>query len=424
MIDWLKQRDESRPFYMYLAASAPHGPYTPPKEARQRFDDMGLDDRIAGFYGLIERLDLNLGRLLDYLDESGLAENTLLVYMGDNGTAVSHHTEWWPEIWNAGLSGGKGHHDEGGTRVPCFIRWPGHIAPGRVSNEVGVHYDFLPTFMELAGAHHPDPGVLDGQSLTAIFGDPEYRIPDRLIFNSPHLVFPVTPALDWVNPIDRLSLRSAKYKYRPGNKLFSPLDDPGQQINLAGRYPELTQTYQKEMRRFWEQIRPVAESDYAFYVGEIAGETTEVCAHDYHPLNAETKVHEPERYAQFLNQSYPRVYTEYLRTGEWPKALRGRETRLFGYWSMAFRQPGTYRLIGSSMPAGLRDGVRLKAGTAVLRINGKEVWSGVVSKGDNEVVAELELPAIDHARVEFILSGQLPADEPWGVIYCDITRLN
>jgi arylsulfatase A-like enzyme len=119
-IRWLQtERDAGRPFFLYLACTAPHDPYTPPAADMQRFLDMGWDPRLAGFYGLIENLDRHVGRLMDFLESSGLAENTLVVFMGDNGTAASHHTEWAQNglsPWNAGLYGGKA---GAGRRAPC-----------------------------------------------------------------------------------------------------------------------------------------------------------------------------------------------------------------------------------------------------------------------------------------------------------------
>ena len=106
---------------------------------------------------------------MDFLESSGLAENTLVVFMGDNGTAASHHTEWAQNglsPWNAGLYGGKSWGGaEGALRVPCFIRWPGKIPQGSVSDELAAYYDLLPTFLDIAGAKELIPELTDGISL-------------------------------------------------------------------------------------------------------------------------------------------------------------------------------------------------------------------------------------------------------------------
>ncbi|MCI0361482.1 MAG: sulfatase-like hydrolase/transferase, partial [Planctomycetaceae bacterium] len=110
-----------KPFFCYLAYNAPHSPFQAPDAEFDHYKSLGLDDTLAAFYAMCVRVDANVGRLLDELDRLKLAENTIVVFLTDNGgTAGVKH-------FNAGMRGGKTSVHEGGTRVPLFIRWPAKL---------------------------------------------------------------------------------------------------------------------------------------------------------------------------------------------------------------------------------------------------------------------------------------------------------
>lgn len=166
-LDWLRQRDRSRPFCCYLCYNAPHAPIQPPPEwlERVRARAPELDERRAKMVALIEHLDDAVGRLLDGLDEVGARDETLVVFVSDNGGDL-------PAGASCGnLRDGKGTLYEGGLRVPAMARWPGVIAPGRVSDHVALTMDLCPTALELAGAAVPDD--LDGRSLLPLLAGDE-----------------------------------------------------------------------------------------------------------------------------------------------------------------------------------------------------------------------------------------------------------
>jgi arylsulfatase A len=106
------------PFFCYLAYSAPHSPYQVPDRYYDKFKAKGFEDNVAAFYGMCENIDDNVGRLLTHLDTLKLTENTLVIFLTDNGGTAGVKT------YNAGMRGGKTSVHEGGTRVPLFIRWP------------------------------------------------------------------------------------------------------------------------------------------------------------------------------------------------------------------------------------------------------------------------------------------------------------
>jgi arylsulfatase A-like enzyme len=161
--DWacayLTERSKSgQPFFLYLACNAPHQPIQPPPEwlAKLQQREPGLDPKRAKMVALLEHLDAGIGRVLETLDQTGLAANTLVVFTSDNGGELGAGANNGP--WRSG----KQHMYEGGLRVPLAARWPGHIKPGTSTPRLALSMDLFPTALEAAGL--PIPTNIDGES--------------------------------------------------------------------------------------------------------------------------------------------------------------------------------------------------------------------------------------------------------------------
>lgn len=164
-IDYLNDRSKKKqPFFLYLPYNAPHFPIQPPDDwferTQEKFPD--LSEGRAKNVAFVEHMDHHIGRVLDALDETGLSENTLVVFSSDNGGSLRHFQT------NGNLRGGKQDHWEGGIRVPTCVRWPGKIEPRR-TNTVGITMDFYPTLCELAGVEVSHE--IEGRSLAAYLTD-------------------------------------------------------------------------------------------------------------------------------------------------------------------------------------------------------------------------------------------------------------
>jgi arylsulfatase A-like enzyme len=163
-VDYLRGRSKSKdqPFFLYLAYNAPHFPIEPPagwlERVTKRAPQMG--GKRAANVAFVEHLDHCIGRVLAALEESGLADNTVVVFTADNGGSLPHAQNNGP--WR----GGKQDHYDGGLRVPFMVRWPARIKPGSRSDYAGLNFDLFPTFLELAGSK-PTPG-LDAVSLVPV----------------------------------------------------------------------------------------------------------------------------------------------------------------------------------------------------------------------------------------------------------------
>jgi arylsulfatase A-like enzyme len=168
------EQNRSRPFFTYVAFNAPHTPLEVPEKYYQTYRQMNLtladfpsaghplpqdfDPEItARIYGMVENIDDNVGRLLQKLDELKLSENTIVIFLTDNGPQQPRY--------NAGMLQRKGSTHEGGIRVPCFLRWPGKFTPGRKVDRIAAHIDLAPTLLEISAVKKPAAVSFDGISL-------------------------------------------------------------------------------------------------------------------------------------------------------------------------------------------------------------------------------------------------------------------
>ncbi|MCK4824245.1 arylsulfatase, partial [bacterium] len=165
-LGWIKKNVKlNKPFFAYISLNAPHGPFIAPESYTKKFADQGYPKRCQGFYGMIENIDDNMGIFMDKLDSWDITDNTILIFMSDNGkTWAGGNNTVHGETYNAGMRGFKGTVNEGGTRVPFFIRWPQKITESKDIDVMLNHYDILPTLADIASVDISDIQGIDGQS--------------------------------------------------------------------------------------------------------------------------------------------------------------------------------------------------------------------------------------------------------------------
>ena len=186
------EKNRERPFFLYLAHYAVHLPIEARRELIAHYQakvDPNNPQHNADYAAMVGELDRGVGRLLSQLDSLGLAENTVVFFMSDNGGLLrsrSQHRDLFVTS-NAPLRGGKGTLNEGGVREPWLVRWPGHIRPGAVSRVPVSSIDFLPTILEIAGVPLPSGVTIDGLSIAPILFNEVTALPrDALFWHFPH----------------------------------------------------------------------------------------------------------------------------------------------------------------------------------------------------------------------------------------------
>ena len=153
----LEGRDRDRPFFLYVSWNAPHTPLQAASDYLEQYED--IDDEVRRTYSaMLTHLDDSVASLIDALDEEGLRGDTLVIWLSDNGGLVSGGAS------NSPLLGGKGGPNEGGTRVPGLVNWPGRIEPGVLNQQVSAH-DWLPTLVSATGTAWTAPKPLDGYDM-------------------------------------------------------------------------------------------------------------------------------------------------------------------------------------------------------------------------------------------------------------------
>ncbi|MBM3334376.1 arylsulfatase, partial [Candidatus Sumerlaeota bacterium] len=160
---WMRSCAEKKePFFCYLPTNTPHGPLWVPEKYAQPYQGK-VGPGVANFFGMIANIDDNMDRLDKMLKETGLYDNTILIFMTDNGGTTGVKT------YNAGMRGRKTEYYDGGHRVPCFIRWPGGglRKPGDV-DDLAQNQDILPTLIDLCGLRNPRGARFDGVSLAPL----------------------------------------------------------------------------------------------------------------------------------------------------------------------------------------------------------------------------------------------------------------
>ena len=264
-LSWIKSaKEQDDPFFIYLPTPAPHGPYKDniPAEWKKKWLAQGYNQNVAGRYALVEDLDTQLGRFMKQLNAWKLMENTLVIFITDNGPNVGGYKKNGKahKLYHAGFSKGKGGVFEGSTRVPSFWQWKGVFEAGRDISELTAHFDFFPTFMELAGIEPvASTPKYEGRSLLPLFSDPEHNWADRYLYFNTGKWEPDDDVRDY--KFKSAAIRNTKYRLiwnRDQEILLNLEQDMTNQNNVAKSHPEIVKTMKAEYEKWWERVYPHA----------------------------------------------------------------------------------------------------------------------------------------------------------------------
>ncbi len=244
-----EQRDA--PFFVYLPFNCPHGPLELPPEYLERYQHLSLDDTTARVYGMIANIDDNLGRLLAKLDELGLGDDTIVVFLTDNGPAQRRYNGIWRGL--------KATVYEGGIRTPCLLRWPGKFSPGSKQAQLAAHIDLTPTLLAACHVEPPQGVAFDGIDLGPWLMGGRSEPLDRTLFFQ-------WQRTDVPERFRACAVRTAHYKLvqpkgQNGQKTFDPqwelydvASDPGETHNVIDAHPDVAEALKAAYEKWFDDV--------------------------------------------------------------------------------------------------------------------------------------------------------------------------
>ena len=358
------EANRDKPFFAYIPTNAPHGPFIVADELWKPFKKMGLDDKTAKVYGMVKNIDDNLGKLLAKLKALGLDENTIVIFLCDNGPNGRRYT--------MGLRGAKGSVYEGGIRTGFFLRWPAVTVKraGAKEHTLAAHIDVAPTLLDACGVPYPAAVPFDGRSLLKLITGQETDWPDRTLYIQWHRG-------DAPVAFRACCARGQRWKLVNGRELYDLQADPGEKKNVAAEHPEIV----KRMR-----------AGYEAWLKDVSA----------------TRGYAAPR----IHIGTPHENPTTLTRQDWrgPRASWGRDG--LGYWEVKVANAGTYEITLRFRKLTMDAPVHIQLGDVKL--------SKTVEKGASTCVFDnVELKAGD-GRLEAWVTLK---KKPVGVQYVDVKRL-
>ena len=310
------RNNKSRPFFTYLAPYNPHSPCSIPDV--QWLNPFRGRNVPGDFFATITCLDENLGRIRKFLQDEGLAGNTLLIYLSDNGSAEGS------QVFNAGMRGKKGSPYDGGHREPCFLYWPaGGLGKPKIVDRLVAHLDLLPTFVDVCGLQLPKTVTFDGMSLKPLLMNPNADWPDRtIVLGTPHQ----QPGAKATPPVygKNCSVMTQRWRLVEDKELYDMTVDPGQNKNCSASNPQVVANLRAAYKKYWQDV---SQHDEGWHGRPIIGSpqqtVTDLCAEDW-------------------------LTTKGVCPWNQGSVAQGKSD--FGCWPVRFASGGTYRVEVSRWP--------------------------------------------------------------------------
>ncbi len=381
-------RSDPRPFFVYLAFNCPHGPlevaekdylpYSRMDLSNSRFPQAGhplpaeapMADT-ARTYGMITNIDDNLGRLFARLKDRNLADNTIVVYLTDNGPAQVRY--------NSGMLDRKGTVHEGGIRVPCFVRWPGHFPAGHIVDRIAAHIDLAPTILSACGVEAPKDVAFDGRNLLPLLRGEPAPWKDRTLYFQWHRGD--TPEL-----YRAFAARSQHFKLvRPESargpvdqtlELYDMVSDPLEFKNVVKQHPDVVARMKAEYEAWFRDV-------------------------------SSTRGYAPPRIVLGSTHENPST----LSRQDWRGPKAGWGAKSLGYWEVSVDRPGTYEVTLLFAPAPM-------PGVAQFTLNGVSLQAPVAAGA-----SEIKLPSSTWPAGPGRLEGSIERNGTVaGVQYVEVNR--
>ena len=274
------RKNKNNPFFLFMPFNTPHSPMQVPDKYWNKFKNKDLtqkgtlsdmpDDKYSGTnskgenhskaaLAMCENIDWNVGRIIETLESQKIIDNTIIIYLSDNGP--NGHR------WNGEMKGIKGSTDEGGTRSPMIISWKGNIPSGKKVSTIASGIDLLPTLIDISGIKVKPKNKLDGVNLKQLIYQNDADWQERYIYNY------------WRG---RLSLRSQNFRLDNENNLYNMNDDPNQLNNVSKTYKEIFEVMKKAKIEWKKELLANInlKNKRAFIIGHPELKNTQIPARD------------------------------------------------------------------------------------------------------------------------------------------------
>jgi arylsulfatase A-like enzyme len=328
------ERNRKNPFFVYLPTNAPHTPLEIDEKYVEPFRKAGLDEVTAKIYAMVTEADGQIGRVLKALDDWKLAENTIVIFMTDNGPQQKR--------WNAGMRGLKGTVYEGGIRVPFFLRWPGVVKPGTTVDRLAAHVDVLPTLLEACGTTAPRDVKLDGRSLLPLLKNAQAPWQDRTLFFQWHRG-------DAPELYRACAAHNQRWKLVNGKELYDLGADPEESRDVSAAHPDVVAKLRAEYEAWFKDVSSRGYAPPRIHIGT---------SHENPVL---------------------------LTRQDWRGPRAGSDAKSLGYWEVFVARPAEYEFKVQFAPAPADGVVRV-------RLNGATLESKIASGATECVVGRARVP--------------------------------
>ncbi len=343
------ESNRSRPFFCYIPTNAPHSPHLVDPRCSDPYLPLTPHEERAKYFGMVANIDENVGGLRRRLAELGLSQNTIFIFMTDNGSAGGvdvDDDQYVTSGHNAGMRGKKGSEYDGGHRVPFFLHWPdGGFDLGCDVERVTANVDILPTLIELCGLKKPDDCEFEGRSLVPLLmaagngqkglsneasadDEREANWPDRaLVTDSQRLAHP----LKW----RKSAVMTDRWRLVNGRELYQIKEDPEQRRDVAAAHAEVTAELRRAYEAWWTKVSCQFDEEIPIAIGGPGARRLRLNTHDWRNEECDCA---------------------------WNQGLVRQGLMCNGHWEVDVAEAGRYRFVLRRWPA--EEGAAIRAGLA------------------------------------------------------------
>ncbi|TWU07360.1 Arylsulfatase precursor [Symmachiella macrocystis] len=397
-MNWIEtQHDSHTPFFAYIPTNAPHGPFDDvpeaeyaqykkvdlgndqfPQERGHRLPKKANQDKRARIYAMISNVDVNVGRLFEKLDALNITDNTLVIFMVDNGPNGMRYV--------AGMRGMKSRVHEGGVRSPFYVHWPARLKAGQSSDRIAAHIDVLPTLLDACEVPVPEGVQLDGRSVLPLLEGKAEDWPDRMIYIQAHrgnvpVRFHNFVAInqDWTLLNDS-GFGREKLPRPPQFELYDMTADPLQMHNVVAEQADVAKQMRQAYETWFDDVSSTRADNYA-----------------------------PPR----IHLGTPHENPVVLTRQDWRRTSRdsGWQPDSRGYWELFVATAGRYDVTVTYKPREFKE-------TLSLNVGDKTLTAKLAADSKEHTFRDVELPAGDaRLMVELTHNGKREAVRgPWQVL--------